>query len=297
MQSRLGESIPVAGNPPVKFGSADFEAENEVQKLPSLTLFLARVFLNDVFSIGILRIADVLVYVILYTILLRLGGGMVVGAVIALILAEVILIVFCAGIKKVFVGSWGSAHSTPFWSWRHFTYFLAQDCFFAWCRVPLGILAGTVLSNIILRWMGCKIGKRTLLTSPMQAFDWNALNFGNDCIVDGVLQFHTLENMTLKVKRTDIQDGSTVSFGATVMGGAVIEPETTLLPLSMVLKEMHLPTGIYWGSPTEPVLVQKASHLITQPRPVDGHYRMSGEAAADKRSRPTRPTVSDDQRL
>jgi hypothetical protein len=32
-----------------------------------------------------------------------------------------------------------------------------------------------------------------------------------------------------------------------------MEPETTLLPLSLVLKEMHLPTGTYWGSPTEPV--------------------------------------------
>jgi len=79
------------------------------------------------------------------------------------------------------------------------------------------------------------------------------VSFGNDCIVAGVLQFHTMENMTLKVKRTDIRDGSAVNFGATVMGGAVIEPETTLLPLSMVLKEMHLPTGTYWGSPTEPV--------------------------------------------
>ncbi len=87
----------------------------------------------------------------------------------------------------------------------------------------------------------------------MQAFDWNAVSIGNDCIVAGILQYHSFENMMLKVKRTDIQDGSAVNFGATVMGGAVIEPETTLLPLSMVLKEMHLPTGTYWGSPTEPV--------------------------------------------
>jgi hypothetical protein len=36
------------------------------------------------------------------------------------------------------------------------------------------------------------------------------------------------------------------------MGGAVIESETTLQPLSMVLKEMHLPTAIYAGSPAEP---------------------------------------------
>ena len=254
MRSRLGGPITVAGNPPVRFASADFEAENEAHRPPTLPLFMARVFLNDIFSIGILRIANVLVYVVLYTILLRLGGHLIASALIALIFSEVILVVSSAAIKKLLVGSkWGSAHSTPFWSWRHFSYFFAQDCFFAWCQIPLGISAGTVLSNIVLRWMGCQIGKRTIVTSPMQAYDWNAVRFGNDCLVAGVLQFHTLENMMLKVKRTDIQDRSTVNFGATVMGGAVIEPETTLLPLSMVLKEMHLPTATYEGSPTEPV--------------------------------------------
>jgi len=192
--------------------------------------------------------------VIFYTILLRLGGHLVVSALIALVLSEFTLLVSCAVIKKFLVGSqWGSAHSTPFWSWRHFTYFFVQDCFFTWCRIPLGISAGTVLSNIILRWMGCRIGKRTLMASPMQASDWNAVSFGNDCVVNGFLQFHTFENMMLKVRLTDIQDGSTVNFGATVMGGAIIGPDTTLLPLSMVLKEMRLPTAIYEGSPTEPV--------------------------------------------
>ena len=254
MRSRLGEPITVAGNPPLKFGSADFEAENEAQELPSFSLFLARVSLNDIFSIGMLPIAEILVYAVLYTILLRLGGHPVVGALVALILAEGILVVSCAAIKKLLVGSrWGSDHSTSFWSWRHFTYFFAQDCFFAWCRRTLRILAGTVLSNIILRRMGCRIGKRTILAAPLQAFDWNAVSFGDDCMIAGLLQFHTFENMTLKVKRTDIQDGSAVNIGATVMGGSVIEPETTLLPLSLVLKEMHLPTATYEGSPVEPM--------------------------------------------
>jgi len=252
MQSLPGEPITVAGNPPVKFGSADFEAENQAHRRPTLPMFLARVFLNDIFSIGILRITNVLVYVVVYTILLRLGGHLVVNALLALILTESILILSCAFIKKLLVGAnWGSAHSTPFWSWRHFSYFFAQDCFFAWCRMPLGISAGTLASNIILRWMGCRIGKRTLMESPMQASDWNAVSFGDDCVVNGFLQFHTFENMLLKVKRTEIRDGSTVNFGATVMGGAVIEPGTTLLPLSMVLKEMYLPPATYEGSPTE----------------------------------------------
>ncbi|MCP3870912.1 MAG: AMP-binding protein [Gammaproteobacteria bacterium] len=252
MHSRLGRPITVAGNPPVEFASTRFEQEDETQKLPGLSLFLARVFLNDIFSIGILRIQNLLTYVILYTSLLRLGGHIVVSAFIALILSETILVVLCAAIKKLLVGSkWGSAHSTPFWSWRHFTYFFAQDCFFAWCQRPLSITAGTVLPNIILRLMGGQIGKRTLIASPMQVSDWNAVNFGDDCIVNGFLQFHTFENMMLKVKLTHIQEGSTVGFGATVMGGAVIGPGTTLLPLSLVLKEMHLPTATYEGSPVE----------------------------------------------
>ena len=45
MRSRLGEPITVAGNPPVRFASASFEAENET--LPGFSLFLTRVVLND----------------------------------------------------------------------------------------------------------------------------------------------------------------------------------------------------------------------------------------------------------
>jgi non-ribosomal peptide synthetase-like protein len=254
MRSRLGEPITVAGNPPVKFASAHFEAENEAQRRPTLLLFLARVFLNDILSIGILPIATILVYVILYTSLLRMELHLLISAFIALILADLILVVSCTVIKKILVGNqWGSAHSTPFWSWRHFSYFFAQDCFFAWCRTSLRMSSGTVLSNIILRGMGCRIGKRTIISSPMQASDWNAVSFGNDCMVNGFLQFHTFENMLLKVKRTEIKDGSAINFGATVMGGALIEPGTTLLPLSLTLKEMYLPTAIYEGSPAEPV--------------------------------------------
>jgi carbonic anhydrase/acetyltransferase-like protein (isoleucine patch superfamily) len=49
----------------------------------------------------------------------------------------------------------------------------------------------------------------------------------------------------IEVKRTHIHDDCAVTFGATVMGGAVIEQDTTLLPLSPVLKEMK-------GAPRSP---------------------------------------------
>jgi non-ribosomal peptide synthetase-like protein len=257
MRSRLGEPITVAGNPAVRFASASFAAGNETQKLPEFPIFLTRVILFDFFSIGILPITEALIFTILYICLLRLGGYMVASAMSALLLTEASLVLFCVAIKKSLVGSeWGADHWAPFWSWQHFAYFFAQDCFFVWCRGPLAFCAGTILSNSILRWMGCQIGHRTIITQPMQCSDWNAVRIGNDCVVDGILQFHTFENMTLKVKRTRIEDGCTVSFGVTVMGGAVIERGTTLLPLSLVLKEMHLLTATYEGSPVEPVGVR-----------------------------------------
>jgi hypothetical protein len=296
MRSRPGEPITVAGNPPVKFASASFAAENETHRLPDFPLFLTRVFLNDLCSIGILGIPEGLIFTILYICLLRLGAHPIASAVIALMLTGINLVLLSIAIKKSLVGSeWGADHSTPFWSWRHFAYFFAQDCFFVWCRGPLWFCAGTILSNPILRWMGCQIGRRTIVIQPMQCSDWNAMSFGNDCVIDGFLQFHTLENMMLKVKRTRIQDGCVVNFGATVMGGAVIERETTLLPLSMVLKEMNLLTATYEGSPAEPMSGATLLHPPIALRSRGGGYREPpAEAAVDKENRFAGLTVADD---
>ncbi|MDW6023716.1 AMP-binding protein [Mesorhizobium sp. BAC0120] len=248
-----GDPVTVAGNPPVRFASALFETGTEARSRPGLPIFLTRVFLFDLLSISILPYSEGMLFTILYVCLLRFGGHIVASSVIALPLTEVSLVLLSVAIKRSLVASkWGADGSAPFWSWRHFAYFFAQDCFFVWCRGSLALSAGTVLSNPILRCMGCQIGRRTIITQPMQCSDWDAVRFGDDCVVDGVLQFHTFENMILKVKRTWIQGGCTVSFGATVMGGAVIERDTTLLPLSLVLKEMHLPTSTYGGSPAEP---------------------------------------------
>jgi hypothetical protein len=256
LRSRVDEPVTVAGNPPVRFASASFEAESEIHRRPKLPIFLTRVLLFDFFGISVLPITEGLIFTILYLCLLRLGGYIVASGLIALLLTEVSQVLFCVAIKKSLVGrEWGADGSAPFWSWRHFAYFFAQDCFFVWCRGSLAFCAGTIVSNSILQWMGCQIGRRTIVTQPMQCSDWNAVRFGDDCVVDGVLQFHSFENMILKVKRTCIQDGCAVSFGATVMGGAVVERDTTLLPLSLVLKEMYLPTATYAGSPVEPVSV------------------------------------------
>jgi non-ribosomal peptide synthetase-like protein len=254
MRSRLGEPITVAGNPPVRFASASFDAESESVARPGIGLFLIRVVLNDLFSVGTLRSTEGLVFTISCIVCSRLGLDLVTSVLVSFLLTELTIILFAVVLKACLVGrEWGTDHSTPFWSWKHFAYFFTQDCFFVWCRNTLEFLAGTVLANRILRLMGCRIGHRTLVTQPLQCSDWNAVEFGNDCVVDGFLQFHTFENMTLKVKRTHIMDGCAVNFGATVMSGAVMERDTTLLPLALVLKDMNMVTASYEGSPAEPV--------------------------------------------
>src|SRR4030095_1126394 len=279
MRSRPGESITVAGNPPVKFFSASFEEENQSQARPSFPLFLTRVFLNDLFSIGMLPVAEVLAFMLLYISLLRLELDSISSAFIALVFTEVTLVLLCGAIKRFLVGSkWGTDHRTPFWSWKHFAYFFAQDCFFVWCRTPLALCAGTILANPILRWRGCRIGKRTIVAQPMQCFDWNAVSFGDDCYVDGFLQFHTLQNMMLKVKRTHIQDGCAVNTGATLMGGAVIERDTTLYPLSLVLNEMNLVTDVYEGSPAQPV--NSATRSLSEDRALSSDKGLKAATSA-----------------
>ena len=295
IRTRPDEPLTVAGNPPVKFASASFEEENETHSLPSFPLFAVRLFLNDLFAMSSLRVIEGLLFTILYLLLIRAGGNPIASAVISLIATEANLILISVAVKKFLIGNeWGTDHSTSFWSWKHFAYFFAQDCFFVWCKGPLGFLAGTILSNPILRWMGCQIGDRTIVVQPMQCSDWNAVSFGGDCVVDGFLQFHTFENMTLKVKKTHIEDGCAVTFGATVMGGAVIKRETTLLPLSMVLKEMHMETATYEGSPAEPLSGTSHATPIILKQQQSGDSGLPGAASIDEKKQIKRTVLAND---
>ena len=95
MRSRLGRPITVAGNPPVKFASASIEGETESRRLPPFALFLLRIFLFDLFGISILPIIEGLIFTILYICSLRCGGQSIASAVIALVLTEASLVLFC----------------------------------------------------------------------------------------------------------------------------------------------------------------------------------------------------------
>src|SRR5262249_1342855 len=148
-------------------------------------LFAARLLVNDLVGIGILPATEGLVFAILVIGLLRAGLDPIASTIVAIFVAEIVLVVLALAIKKILVGrEWGADHSAPSWSRQHFTYFFAQDCFFTWCRSSLSFCAGTLIANPMLRRLGCRIGHRTIVMQPLQCFDWNAVSFGNDCVVD-----------------------------------------------------------------------------------------------------------------
>jgi len=64
------------------------------------------------------------------------------------------------------------------------------------------------------------------------------------------------------------------------MGGAVIARDTTLLPLSLVLKEMNIPTAVYEGSPAEPV--SGSSLLAALRRRGGGYPELAGAATINE---------------
>ncbi|MGB5735008.1 MAG: hypothetical protein WBM40_11270, partial [Thiohalocapsa sp.] len=105
----------------------------------------------------------------------------------------------------------------------------------------------------LLRGFGCRIGRHALINTPMQAFDWNAVDIGEHCVVEGMLQLHSFENGRLKVRASSLGDHSTLSIGATLMGGATTASHCTIEPLALVTKEMYLGPGRYSGSPAQAV--------------------------------------------
>jgi len=241
----------LAGNPPLELGTADPQSA-PAHPQPSLGIFLARFLLNDLGSVGIIPGITVFLATGLLVSLNVMGFSNVGAALITSIVVPLSLPLLALLVKLILVGNrWGRHNSAPFWSVRHFTYFLAQDCFFRLMTGFMSAVSGTALANPILRRFGCRIGRRTLIGLPLQMSDWHAVDIGDDCVINGQMQLHSFEDRVLTVSRTTIGDGAAINRGTMLMGGAHLEPGVTVDPQSLVLKAMRLASGVHAGSPTQ----------------------------------------------
>ena len=253
---RIRRSIPdmaqrplvLAGNPPMEFAAPEGEAAGQEQ--PSWLLFGARVLIGDLLGIALVPAMPILVIGILLLAIGALGVSPWLSALLAVTLSGVALQLMAMAVKHCLVPSgWGGDHQTPFWSMRHFTYFLAQDCFFRWAGPMLRQLGGTTMASPLLRAFGCRIGRNSVLQEPLQAFDWHAVDIGDNCVVQGQLQLHSFEHRLLTVRRTRIDADCCINMGATIMGGATLAAGTTVSGLGLVMKGMELSPGLHGGNP------------------------------------------------
>jgi serine acetyltransferase len=241
----------LAGNPPLEMGATDPQSA-PAHPVPSLGIFLARFLLNDLGSVGIIPGITLFLATGLLVSLNMMGFSNVGAALITSIVVPLSMPLLALLVKLTLVGNhWGRHNSAPFWSVRHFTYFLAQDCFFRLMTGFMSTVSGTALANPILRRFGCRIGQRTLIGLPLQMSDWHAVDIGDDCVINGQMQLHSFEDRVLTVSRTRIGNGSAINYGTMLMGGAHLDSGVTVDPQSLVLKAMKLNAGVHAGSPTQ----------------------------------------------
>lgn len=155
--------------------------------------------------------------------------------------------------KKVLIGRY-APRTEPLWSryvWNSETFSAVFHDFGA----PLFLmpLLGTPYLNMILRWYGAKIGRRVFLdTSDLTEFD--LLEIGDDAAVNhnAALQAHLFEDRVMKVGALSIGARASVGTCSVILFESVMEPDSHVGPLSLVMKGETIPSNTRWvGSPAQ----------------------------------------------
>lgn len=159
------------------------------------------------------------------------------------------LISICA--KWLIIGKYQSVER-PLWSQFVFRSELVT-CIHETLAVSflVDMLRGTPFINCYFRLMGCQIGKRVYMdTVDMTEFD--TIHIGNDAAInsDCGLQTHLFEDRVMKISTVKIGDRCSVGSVAIVLYDTVMEPDSCLGNLSMLMKGESLPASSSWiGSP------------------------------------------------
>lgn len=204
-------------------------------------------------SLAFLGVADLMINSFI-GIWQRTQLGVAIAATPLLYLGIVVLsIAMVYGLKKLLIGTYRPTIQ-PLWSryvWNSETFSLFFHDFGA--SIFLTSLLGTPYMAAFLRLMGATVGKRAYIdTGDLTEFD--LLHIGEDAAVNfnAPLQAHLFEDRVMKVGPVTIGDRCTVGTFSVVLFDAVLEADTYVGPLSLVLKGETFPSGTAWeGSPAQ----------------------------------------------
>jgi non-ribosomal peptide synthetase-like protein len=116
-------------------------------------------------------------------------------------------------------------------------------------------LRGTPFLNMCLRLMGSKVGKR-VYTDTTDMTEHDMIEIGDDVALNDNcgLQTHLFEERIMKVSRIKVEERCTVGALAIVLYDAVMEHDSQLGDLSMLMKGETLPASTEWeGLPAQRV--------------------------------------------
>ncbi len=119
----------------------------------------------------------------------------------------------------------------------------------------LGLLLGTPFVAPFLRLIGCKVGRHAFIGTTLfsefdlvEVGDYAALNVG------ATIQTHLFEDRVMKSSHLKIGEGCSVGNMAVILYDTVMQPGSSLGPLSLLMKGETLPARGRWhGIPTQPV--------------------------------------------
>jgi non-ribosomal peptide synthetase-like protein len=142
----------------------------------------------------------------------------------------------------------------PLWSCWCSRWDFLYEIWSAYGRPVIECVEGTPLVSVWLRAMGARIGRRVVLgTSLAQIVDPDMLDVGDDATVSCHLQLHSFEDRVLKLGRSRIDNGATLSAGSLLLYGAHVGERARVAEQSVVMKHEHLlPDTDYEGAPTRP---------------------------------------------
>ena len=163
------------------------------------------------------------------------------------------MVVLVAGLKWLLVGAY-VPRVEPLWGRFVRRSELVTGLYEA-AAVPalLQSLTGTPLLGPLLRLFGTKVGRRTLIESTYLT-EFDLVHIGDDAIIgaSASLQTHLFEDRVMKMSVVSIESGASVGTRSVVLYDAVLGHDSTLGPLSLVMKGESLMPDTRWaGIPAE----------------------------------------------
>ena len=115
------------------------------------------------------------------------------------------------------------------------------------------LILGTPFMPMLLRCLGTKVGEKTYIgTSQFAEFD--LISVGNHVCINAktLIDTHLFEDRIFKVSTIDIHDGCNVGVGSAILYDTVMEKNSSLGNLSLLMKGERLPENTRWqGNPAQ----------------------------------------------